>query len=174
MLIKKMENGQINKSELDVFPWIEVDTHPFMGTTNLVGIDIPRLRIYKHETREGVGGYFVFFQHNTFENQLTIKSGALKKADINVIHDKVTESGFFEMEDVYEEAIFDGGASRIIVQRNSEIKTVSHLRYTARQGEKKVPVEFTDLHNWLIEFATSKCPPGSFGSKVFKLQLLKE
>lgn len=158
-----------DKQNSGVFPWIEVDTHPFMGSTNLIGIDVPRLRIYKRETEKGIRGYFIFFEHNTFENHLVIKSGTLKEADIYTIFDKITKSGFFEMDDTYEEAIIDGGTRRIIVQQDGRIKTVRHLRYTARHNEKMVPVEFTNLHDWLIEFTTSKC----LLPNVFKIQPLE-
>lgn len=159
-----------NKQKSDIFPWIEVDTHPFGGTTNLIGIDVPFLRFYKMpESKTGHSGYFILIDHRTFENNLIVKDGSLYKDDILAIERRINESNFFIMERVYEETIFDGGRQTITIRDDEgSYKTVSLLRSTGMQSEKKIPKEFLDLHRWLIEFANNH----KRFFNAFKLQFL--
>lgn len=139
--------------ESGVFPLIEVDSHPGEGTTNFLGVDVPYLRIFKDRN---ASGYFVMIEHDAFKNKLQIRHGTLEKEEIESLLSQFEKSGFFEMEDVYEEAVFDGGARTITVNLPEKIKTVKLLRYTGKKSASKVPETFNNLYNWLIKFVTPK------------------
>lgn len=137
----------------EVFPLIEIDSHPGEGTTNFLRVDVPYLRIFRNHDGSG---YFVMVEHDAFRNEFQIKRGTLEKGDIESLLGQLERSGFFEMKDAYEEAVYDGGTQTITVNLPEKIKTVKLLRYTGKQSKERIPESFYDLYTWLVEFVAPK------------------
>lgn len=138
----------------NIFPFIEVDSFPSEGTSNLNILEIPRLRIFA----DGDGGHFVLFEQDPRNGTLTFKRGNLSKDDLQKIFDELEKSNFYNMDEFYEEAVIDGGVKSITVNNIGKIKTVKHMRYTGKSSNDAVPESYTALHKWLFDYVNAKNP----------------